>query len=186
MCVALPYVEEVDGTRGEKLSGASPCRCMTFSKPIATRLLVYIIEKQPNYPYKMTDQSMCEQLWPANGTPSLFADVELVVSGVSFKAHRAILAARSAVFTAMFTSEMSASVTGRVEIPDVSPETFGQFLQFVYTGRLHTTCLADRELATCADKYQVNTLSNLCTTNSREQASRVVFLCYCNTFSRLG
>ena len=121
-----------------------------------------IVARHGNYSYKMIDRLINEQFWPANGTPSPFADVDLVVSGVSFKAHRAILAARSAVFAAMLASAMSESTTGIVEITDVSPEIFAKFLQFIYTGRLDTPCFANRELATCADKYDVGTLSDLC------------------------
>ena len=45
----------------------------------------------------MVDRLMAQQLWPGNKAPLLFADVEFFVSGVVFKAHRAIVNARSAV-----------------------------------------------------------------------------------------
>ena len=118
----------------------------------------------------MWDRLMGEQLKPTK-VDSLFADVELVVSGVSFKAHRAILAARSPVFAAMFASTMSESVTGRVDIPDVSPETFAQFLQFIYTGRLDTPCFANEQLGSCADKYNIKTLIDLCNGSLARQDS---------------
>ena len=86
---------------------------------------------------------MSEQLWPENGPP-LLADVEILVSGVAFKAHRAN------------------SETGRVEIIDVLAETFADFLKFVYTGQLDTPCLANSQLGDCADKYDVEALSDLC------------------------
>ena len=95
-----------------------------------------------------------------SGAPPLFADIEFIVS--AFKAHRAIVCCRSPVFVAMFASAMRESETGRVEITDVSPETFAQFLKFVYTGQLDTLCFANSQLKYCADKYQVKTLGDLC------------------------
>ena len=105
---------------------------------------------------------MAQELWPGNGAHPLFADIEFIVSGVVFKAHRAIVCARSTVFAAMFASGMRESKTGRVEINDASPETFADFLKFVYTGQLDTLSFANRQLGYCADKYQVKTLSDLC------------------------
>ena len=115
-----------------------------------------------DYSYEMVDRLMAQQLWPGNGAPPLFADIEFLVSGVVFKAHRAIVSARSAVFAAMFASGMRESGTGRVEINDVLPETFADFLKFVYTGQLGTPCFTNIELGYCADKYEVKTLGDLC------------------------
>ena len=50
-------------------------------------------DRYRDYSYEMVDR----QLWPGNKAPLLFADVEFFVSGVVFKAHRAIVNARSAV-----------------------------------------------------------------------------------------
>ena len=123
---------------------------------------VYCRGRYCNYSYEMVDRLMAEQLWPAGGPPLLFADIEFIVAGVAFKAHRAIVCARSPVFAAMFASGMRESETGRVEITDVSPETFADFLKFVYTGQLDTPCFANSELGYCADKYEVKTLTDLC------------------------
>ena len=119
-------------------------------------------ERYCNYSFRMMDRLMSRQLWPENGAPPNFADVEFLVSGVAFKAHRAIVCARSPVFAAMFASGMRESEMGRLEITDVSPETFADFLKFVYTGQLDTPCFANSELGYCADKYEVKTLTDLC------------------------
>ena len=113
---------------------------------------LYNVGGHCNYSYKIIDRLMSEQLWPLN-RPSLLADVEFLVSGVAFKAHRAILCARSPVFAAMFACGMSESETGRVEITDVSPGSFADFLKFVYTGQLDTQYFANSQLGYCADKY---------------------------------
>ena len=137
-------------------------RCLPVGGSISTCSNVNIIAKHCDYSYKMMDRLMNGELWPENGAPAKFADIEFLVSGVDFKAHRAVVCARSAVFAAMFTSGMGESETGRVEITDVSPETFADFLRFVYTGQLDTACFANSQLGYCADKYQVETLGDLC------------------------
>jgi len=65
---------------------------------------------------------------------SLYSDVTLVAQGVEFRAHKAILAARSPVFKAMFDSSMRESVDGVVTIEDIKPAVFRQLLRFMYTG----------------------------------------------------
>lgn len=54
----------------------------------------------------------------------------------TFKAHKAILAARSPVFAAMFEHAMEESRANRVEITDVEPDTLAEVLRFIYTGRV--------------------------------------------------
>ena len=157
-------------------------RTKIFSSPILTTweesdpvghycANLFIAAKHRNYSYKMVDRLLSDQLWPVNGASLLFADVEFVVSGFLFKTHRAILSARSPVFAAMFASEMTGAETARVEVTDVFPETFADFLRFVYTGRLDTSCFANSQLGYCADKYQVKTLSDLCQVSTVEQDS---------------
>ena len=146
---------------------------------------VYCWGRYRNYSYEMVDRLMAEQLWPGNGAPSLFADIEFLVSGVVFKAHRAIVSARSAVFAAMFASGMRESETGRVEITDASPETFADFLKFVYTGQLDTPCFANSQLGYCADKYEVKTLSDLCSGSKARKDSAAFKAAFTNFEHRL-
>ena len=93
---------------------------------------------------------------------SLFTDCCLVVAGQEFRAHKAILAARSPVFRAMFQHDMEESRTHRVEIRDLEPQVFETMMGFIYTGKapaLHS--MADAVLA-AADKYCLQRLKAMC------------------------
>ncbi|XP_035293433.1 speckle-type POZ protein-like [Cricetulus griseus] len=98
------------------------------------------------------------QLWEN----SLFIDCCLVVAGQEFQAHKAILAARSPVFRAMFQHDMEEKRKNRVEIQDVEPQVFKTMMDFIYTGKapdLHS--MADAVLA-AADKYGLERLKVMC------------------------
>ncbi|XP_041493785.1 speckle-type POZ protein-like [Microtus oregoni] len=93
---------------------------------------------------------------------SRFTDCCLVVAGQEFRAHKAILAARSPVFRAMFEHDMEESRTNRIEIHDLKPEVFKAMMNFIYTGKepvLHS--MADAVLA-AADKYCLERLKVMC------------------------
>ncbi|XP_051055224.1 speckle-type POZ protein-like [Phodopus roborovskii] len=112
---------------------------------------------------------------------SLFTDCSLVVAGQEFHAHKAILAARSPVFRAMFQHDMKENRTNRVEIHDMEPQVFQAMMGFLYTGKapdLHS--MADALLA-AADKYGLERLKVmcedvLCRDLSVENAAHTLFL----------
>ena len=106
------------------------------------------------------DPTWSKQLWAAAVNRKM-TDVELLVGKESLGAHRSLLSARSPVFAAMFASGMKEAATGQVRIEDVDPATFKQFLKFLYTGTFETSAM-DKELFIIADKYQVETLMELC------------------------
>uniref|UniRef100_A0A8C4WYP3 Speckle type BTB/POZ protein like n=1 Tax=Eptatretus burgeri TaxID=7764 RepID=A0A8C4WYP3_EPTBU len=97
-------------------------------------------------------------LWESNR----FADCCLCVCGREFNAHKAILAARSAVFNAMFKHEMEETKKNRVEIKDVEPEVFKEMLRFVYTGRAPNLEKMADDLLAAADKYALDRLKVMC------------------------
>jgi len=81
-----------------------------------------------------------------------FSDVILSVNGREFYAHKAILAARSPVFAAMFEHEMEEKKQNRVEITDMDHEVLGEMLKFIYTGKaINLDKMAD-DLLAAADK----------------------------------
>ena len=91
-----------------------------------------------------------------------FADVTLEIDGREFKAHRAILAARSPVFLAMFYNTMEEQKNGRVEIRDLSSEIFSEVLEYIYTGRSPNLEKFANSLLSAADKYQLERLKLMC------------------------
>lgn len=65
-----------------------------------------------------------------------FADVTFVLADGQEHAHRAILAASSDAFAAMFSQPMQESVSGRVELPDTKAAAIRAFLRLLYTGKI--------------------------------------------------
>ncbi|XP_032752880.1 TD and POZ domain-containing protein 1-like [Rattus rattus] len=95
---------------------------------------------------------------------SLFTDCSLVVAGQEFRAHKAILAARSPVFRAMFEHEMLENLTNRIEIHDIHLQVFKEMMGFIYTGKaphLHSHSMATGLLA-AADKFDLQHLKIMC------------------------
>lgn len=90
-------------------------------------------------------------------------DTTLHVVDKEYKVHRAILIAWSSVFAAMFQHETSEKQTGIISIPDCDPESFGEFLEFLYTGKLEKTspCSA-LHLYETSEKYNVQELKAFC------------------------
>lgn len=93
---------------------------------------------------------------------SAFSDVTLCVNGREFKAHTAILAARSPVFNAMFEHEMEEKKHGRVEITDVDHEVMKEILRFIYTGKAPNLEKMADDLLAAADKYALDRLKVMC------------------------
>nr|VZI16264.1 unnamed protein product [Spirometra erinaceieuropaei] len=79
-----------------------------------------------------------------------------------FSAHKAILAARSPVFAAMFEHSMEESRVNRVQITDIEPDTLAEVLRFVYTGQVAGLDRMAQELLAAADKYQLERLKAMC------------------------
>ncbi|KAK8733307.1 hypothetical protein OTU49_006572 [Cherax quadricarinatus] len=110
-----------------------------------------------------------------------FSDVTLSVSGREFQAHKAILAARSPVFAAMFAHEMEERKHNRVEIQDVDHEVLREMLRFIYTGKATNLEKMADDLLAAADKYALERLKvmceeALCTNLSTENAADVLIL----------
>lgn len=79
-----------------------------------------------------------------------------------FEAHKAILAARSPVFAAMFEHCMEESRANRVEITDMEPDTLAEVLRYMYTGQVVGLDKLAHELLAAADKYQLERLKSMC------------------------
>ncbi|XP_064396844.1 speckle-type POZ protein-like A isoform X2 [Halichondria panicea] len=90
------------------------------------------------------------------------SDVTLVIGEKEFKAHKAILAARSPVFGAMFQHSMEESLKNRVEIQDLDPEVLQEILTYIYTGKAPNLSKTADALLSAADKYNLERLKLMC------------------------
>ena len=165
------FAENVNGLTMSKISEDDKVDLKLFREKFAfphlqseshsfnVRFSVYLTEVNERWGYRLHDPSLPLQLWSAS-EKEMFTDVELKVQYRTFHAHRAILSVRSPVFCAMFGSDMNESHTGIVEIKDINVGVFGDFLEFLYTGKLKTTSNLE-ELWTVANKYNVKTLEQI-------------------------
>ncbi|XP_054581093.1 speckle-type POZ protein-like [Eptesicus fuscus] len=105
---------------------------------------------------------------------SWLIDCCFCVAGQEVQAHKAILAARSPVFRAMFEHAMEESKKNPVEIIDMEPSVFKEMMCFIYTGKApNLDTMADGLLA-AADKYALERLKVMfCIDDSKEQNMNV-------------
>lgn len=87
-----------------------------------------------------------------------FTDCVLTCGGRDFNVHKAILAARSPVFAAMFEHKMRESQSDRVDVADVDAEVMREMLRFMYTGQAPNLERMADDLLAAADKYQLDRL----------------------------
>lgn len=93
-----------------------------------------------------------------------YCDTILRVKYIDFYAHRIILMARSSVFAAMFQHDSAEKRTGIVNILDCDVNTFQEFLEYLYSGKLEgITFDSAFQLYNTADKYNVQELKMFCT-----------------------
>lgn len=90
------------------------------------------------------------------------SDVTLYVKKQKHLAHRTVLSARSPVFAAMFTNDTLEKKTGIVKITDSDPETFREFLSFLYSGEVNFNKCNICDLYRISDKYNVPKLKLMC------------------------
>jgi actin-binding protein IPP len=81
-----------------------------------------------------------------------FCDVKLVVEGQEFSAHRAVLAASSAYFRAMFAGGMKEAEMEDVTIGGVPVRCFEGLLDFIYSGEVQVDQFNVQELMQVGSK----------------------------------
>lgn len=91
-----------------------------------------------------------------------FADLTITVGSETFRALKAILAARSTVFAAMFQHDMEESQRNKVTIKDMEPKVFKEVLRFIYTDMVEGMEQMACELLAAADKYDLDRLKVMC------------------------
>merc|ERR1712150_85773 len=94
-------------------------------------------------------------------------DMTIKCGAQEFPCHSLILSARSPVFKAMFQANMKESETREVIIEDIEPAVFAEMLHFIYTGGTKENTLEEIgvELLAAADKYQLDSLKEICVGN---------------------
>ena len=95
-----------------------------------------------------------------------YFDITLVVgkgkdNKREFRGHKAIFAAQSPVFAKMFQSDLEESKSNPVDITDIVPRVFEQFMKFIYTGKVDPAGeeMCD-ELLVVADKVTIVSFSD--------------------------
>jgi speckle-type POZ protein len=90
-------------------------------------------------------------------------DFELKMNdGVTLKAHKAVLIARSSVFFKMLTTDMKEAKQGFVEVPDFDSKTMRELLRFMYCSEVENLDEMANDLIFAAEKYEVQQLKELC------------------------
>lgn len=72
-----------------------------------------------------------------------FSDITIEASGVEFKAHKAILIARSEYFRAMLTHNTIEANTGQVKVSDIDPQVMRAVLRFIYSGNIEINSIEE-------------------------------------------
>ena len=89
-------------------------------------------------------------------------DVVLRAGGTEIRTHRAILAACSSYFLAMFTHELRESEQDVVEIKDMDPEILSCLVDFAYTGEVEVTVENVQEVLSAASLLQITQVQDIC------------------------
>ncbi|CAH1246908.1 ZBTB48 [Branchiostoma lanceolatum] len=101
-----------------------------------------------------------------------FCDAKVVVNGQQFHAHKAILAANSNFFNQYFTINKGSS---RVELHDISVESFTNIVEFMYSGRLLLQESNVTDVLQTASLLQMHNIVTVCCNFVKEklQANRL-------------
>lgn len=91
-----------------------------------------------------------------------FADLTISVGSETYRAHKAILVARSTVFAAMFQHDMQESQRNEITIKDMEPNVFREVLRFIYTDKVEGLPQMACELLAAADRYDLTRLKVMC------------------------
>ena len=89
------------------------------------------------------------------------ADFVFKVGSEKIAVHRALLAARSPVFAAMFQQDMQQKKTNEIEVKYEAPAAFKALLRFIYTGRCQVE-ISTKELFMAAIEYGIQDLIQIC------------------------
>ncbi|KAI9552008.1 hypothetical protein GHT06_022345 [Daphnia sinensis] len=133
-------------------------------------------ENVGHYSYQPRDTHFAENLWSASFGAYL-TDTEISVDGRIFKAHKALLAARSPVFRELLSSEnVKELCLKRIVVEEIDSSIFEEVLYFMYTGSLRVSA-GDERLLAAAEKYEIETLKILCENQVKRHDQSIQDLC---------
>jgi hypothetical protein len=89
-------------------------------------------------------------------------DVALKVGTKQIPTHRAVLAASSPYFRAMFTTDMAEASQEVVTMKDVDPDVLDRLIEFIYTGYLDVTIENVQDLLAVASLIQLESVQEIC------------------------
>ncbi|XP_046562083.1 kelch-like protein 24 [Haliotis rubra] len=89
-------------------------------------------------------------------------DVTVCIKDVVFECHKAVLAATSPYFDAMFSSGMKESVDNIVRPQGLSTNAFENILTFLYTGRCEVDVDNAEEILKASSMFQITMLTEKC------------------------
>ncbi|KAF7280404.1 hypothetical protein GWI33_006096 [Rhynchophorus ferrugineus] len=92
-----------------------------------------------------------------------FCDVDIKIGNKIFSVHRAILAASSPYFHAMFTGDLCEKNKHCVELHGVHPNTFELILEFMYSGLISINKDNVEDLIISADMFEIVEIITKCT-----------------------
>ena len=136
--------------------------CVTF--------MLGVIVLQRGNPIPMPASDIADHLGRLLDRTDGSDDVTFSVGGETFRAHRAVLAARSPVFKAQLFGSMADATMPCITLHDIKPATFQILLRFIYTDELPRVEESSSDssmdlyldLLAAADMYQLDRLKVMC------------------------
>ena len=118
----------------------------------------------------------------------LFHDVEFVVSGHIIPAHKCILAAKSAVFLAMFSSDFQESFSDGIHVENTSSDIFESFIRCLYGEDVRKILCFDNLLGILklANRYRVLDIKyecEVCLCMQVNSTSVISLFCYADEYA---
>lgn len=157
-----------------------PNDCLTIVCEVSAAVDQVVVSGRSSNVQVQIPEELVQNFAALIGDPE-FSDITLAVGGKEVHGHKAILAARSVVFAAMFSHLMKESVHNRVVIEDIGYEVFEEMLKYIYTGQSPNMEKMADELLAAANKYYLSGLKAmcevfLCSTVSVENATDLLLL----------
>lgn len=138
------YVNEIDG-------------CFILCSKISRKDISFLLQQKPALllPTQITN---CSLLFDNK----VLSDLTIIVGNTEFHVHREILAAKSLVFLAMFSSEMKEKTEKQLYIEDIEVGAFHELLRYIYTNSVNDLNVHAESIFKASDKYYLPNLKMIC------------------------